>query len=96
MAIVRCPACRRRYSSVGGNCTHCGAAPDEAARSRRKKHAGVGPNTHYLIAMLAAMGGALWYFSAVSAGRDPTYAGYLIGVGLVWYVGARIWGAMRR
>lgn len=94
MALIDCPACGKRHSSVQPACPHCGAARDERSASRRRKPAGVGPNIHLLIAMLAAIGGAGWYYSAMASGGDTVYARWLIGAGLVWYVVARIWAAV--
>ena len=94
MAIMTCHACRKRFSSVQKVCPHCGADPEAAPRQRRKP--GAGPNTHYLLGMLAAIGGAGWYYSAVSVGKDTTQAKWMIGLGVIWYAGARIWSALRR
>ncbi|MDH3588594.1 MAG: hypothetical protein OEQ74_04250 [Gammaproteobacteria bacterium] len=93
MAVVNCHACRKRYSSVQKRCPHCDADPATAPRHR--KPVGAGPNTHLLLGMVAAIGGTGWYYSAVATGRDPTQAKLMIGLGLVWYIGARIWSAMR-
>ncbi len=94
MAIVHCPACGKQFSSVKGDCPHCGADP--ADRPRRRKPAGVGPNTHYLLGMIAAIGGAGWYYSAWSTGQPVTYAKWMIGIGLAWYAAARVWSFLRR
>ena len=96
VAVVVCKACDKRFSSIAGKCPHCGADPAAAGRERRGQHAGVGPNTHYMIAMLTAVGGAGWFYSALASGGDPTYAKWMVAAGLVWYVAARIWAAIRR
>ena len=93
MAVIVCNTCNKRFSSIAGKCPHCGADPAAAGRN---KHAGVGPNTHYMIAMLVAVGGAGWFYSALASGRDPTYAKWMVATGLAWYVAARIWAAIRR
>lgn len=95
MALMDCLSCGKRYSSLQAECPHCGAGRDERGTKRRPKPAGVGPNIHLLIAMLAAIGGAGWYYSAIATGGDPTYARWMIAAGLVWYVVARIWAALR-
>lgn len=95
MAVIRCASCGKRYSSVQGECPHCGANADDGAAKRRRAP-GVGPGVHLLIAMLAAIAGAGWYYSAMATGSDTTYARWMIGVGLLWYVAARVWAALRR
>lgn len=96
MAIVDCKACGKRYSSVAGTCPHCNKDCSAVTRERRKKRAGVGLNTHYMLACLVAVGGVFWFYSAMASGGDQTYAKWMIGAGLFWYVAARIWAAVRR
>ncbi len=96
MAILVCRACSKRFSSIAGKCPHCGTDPDIAAGDRHGKRAGVGPNTHYMIAMLVAIGGAAWFYSALASGGNTVYAKWMIGAGLIWYIAARIWGTLRR
>ena len=93
MAVLTCHACHKRFSSIKKQCPHCGADPDSAPRDRRPL--GAGANTHLLLGMVAAIGGTGWYYSAVATGRDTTQAKWMIGLGLVWYIGARIWSAVR-
>lgn len=94
MAVIDCLACGKPHSSVQRSCPHCGATRGDTVM-RRRRPAGAGPNIHLLIAMLAAIGGAGWYYSALAMGKDPTYARWMVGVGLLWYVFARIWAAVR-
>ena len=93
MAVIVCKACDKRFSSIAGKCPHCGADP-AAGRERRKRRAGAG--IHHAIAMLTAVGGAGWFYSALASGGDTTYAKWTVAAGLVWYAAARIWTAISR
>lgn len=96
MAVIVCKACGKRYSGIAGKCPHCGTDPAVAKREQRRRRAGVGPNTHYLLGMLTAVGGAGWFYSALAGGGNTTYAKWMVGAGLAWYIAARIWAAIRR
>lgn len=91
MAIVHCSGCDKRYSSINSACPHCGKQP--GGHSRRAG-SGIVTNIQYLIAVILAVGGAGWYYSAVVTGRDPTYAGWMVAAGMFWYIGARLWAVL--
>jgi FtsH-binding integral membrane protein len=96
MAIVDCPACKQRISSLAKVCPHCSTAlaelSDEALaavqRRRLDQQLFQVRNITYLAMAVALMGMIWWVF----AGPDQTQvAAVLIAVGGLAYVAARAW-----
>ena len=92
MAVVDCGSCGKRISSLADSCPHCGAEPDD----RPQRRPGNALTPHYMLAMLAFIAGIAWFFSDYAAGVDRLGPRILAGVGLVWYLGARVWSMLRR
>lgn len=98
MALVECPICTKRISSLAKECQHCGNdltqlsdGQKEARRSIAKIKKQQRLMTQSFIAMLVFCSGVLGYF----LGDHQTYpwlplASQIVGVtGLVWYLALR-------
>jgi len=95
MAIIGCPRCHKRISSKALKCRYCGAMPDgRLSRTPRRSF-----NGHYLLAALITTVGAVLFIAHNNGNAVPplavALAPYLIGLGIVWYTGARIWSWMQ-
>jgi apolipoprotein N-acyltransferase len=101
MAIVKCPACGKRISSLAKVCPHCGAGLgamkpadlDQLARRRWRQQADRAANATYIaLAMLVA--GAIWWWGAPPQGwfmPPPVATIVLLPVGLALYLVGRSW-----
>lgn len=101
MAIVKCPVCGQRISSLAKVCHHCGARlgslsssdMDRLARQRWRRHADRAANATYVaLAMLVI--GAIWWFGAPPQGwflPPPLATLVLVPLGLVLYLLGRSW-----
>lgn len=96
MAIVDCPACKQRISSLAKVCPHCGTALAELSdeelatvqRRRLDQQLFRVRNITYLT-MAVALAGMIWW---LFAGPDQAQvAAVLIAVGGLGYVAARAW-----
>ena len=109
MAIVKCPACGQRISSLVKICSHCGARLGSAesgewqqpARQRWRRQADQAANASFLaLAMLVA--GAIWWWGAPPQGwffPPPVATLVLVPFGLALYVIGRVrlaWLRLRR
>lgn len=96
MAIIQCPACNQRISSLAKVCPHCDTALAElseedlaAARQRRLDGQLFRVRNLTIAAMAVALLGMIWW---LFAGPDQAQvAAVLIAVGGLAYVGARAW-----
>lgn len=101
MAIVQCPVCHQRISSLSTVCPHCGAplgemtpqARQEIAAIKRKRQ-GLWAKRVSLMALTLAMIGALgWWFDGGSGWQwpAPSWALGLLLLSLICYVIGRGW-----
>jgi len=101
MAIVNCPACGQRISSLAKVCPHCDAPLgkldqsdlDRIARQRWRRQMDRAANATY-IALAMLIFGALWWFGAPPQGwffPPPALTLALIPLGLVVYLIGRSW-----
>ena len=100
MAIVKCPACGKRISSLAKVCQHCGAQlgtmdtsqQHQLARQRWRRQADQAANATYIaLAMLVA--GAIWWWGAPPQGwffPPPVATLILMPFGLALYVVGRV------
>jgi len=96
MAIIQCPACKQRISSLAKVCPHCGVALAElseedlaSVRQRRLDGQLFRARNLTIAAMAVALLGIIWW---LFAGPDQAQvAAALIGVGGLAYVGSRAW-----
>ena len=95
MAIIQCPACQRRISSLAKACPHCGVAlatqsAQDMAQSRQRRldqQLFQWRNLTYLAMAIALAGMGWWLF----AGPDQAeVAAVLIAVGGLAYVLCRV------
>ena len=100
MAIIHCPACNRRMSSLSKACPHCHEPIGELDQEQRDQlalnrwHTQLyrARNLTYLGMTLVVLGALVWWMSP-PAGLVPPVglpAAVLLGVGLVGHVAA--WG----
>lgn len=101
MAIIRCPACSHRMSSLAQSCPKCHAAVGELDQAEREKLAFRrwrsqlyrARNATYL-AMTLVVAGIIWWWFAPPQGLAlpaPIGAGFVLGIGLVAYVAGWAW-----
>jgi len=106
MAIIHCPNCNRRVSSLAPSCSHCdvalGSLSDaqrEQLRLRRwKRRLYRALNLSYLGLALLLTGIAVWWFSGPS-GSIPPLTGWGIGLavlGCAVYLIGRGWSGLLR
>jgi hypothetical protein len=101
MAIIHCPNCARRISSLAPVCPHCHTplgelTPDEQHRLKvRRWKATVyrAANLSYLALTLLVVGSIWWWFHGPDGWALPPPAGgiVMITVGAALYVVARFW-----
>lgn len=100
MAIIRCPACNRRISSLAKACPHCHEAvvkldrEERYALARRRWRTQLyrARNLTYLAMGLVVVGTLVWWVAPPQGLVPPvgTPAMLLLGLGLVGYLGG--WG----
>lgn len=100
MAIIRCPSCNRRMSSMAKACPHCHEAVgeldqkerDQLARRRWRTQLYRARNLTYLAMGLVVVGALVWWVTPPEGLTPPVSmpAMVLLGLGLVGYLGA--WG----
>ena len=106
MAIVNCPACSKRISSVAKKCQYCDTVFDQAidneqllraARNKRIIKLQRLQNFSFLLVMLFAAGALVMYFGLTDQNQSLNYSGRaMLAVGFVGYVVARIMLFMTR
>jgi len=99
MAIVNCPACGQRISSVATKCEHCKTSFDESvdsekaerdARNARFNKKAKLQNYSFLSMLVFAIGALLMYLGMSQS--DPLYqeiGQVMIGLGFVGYIAFR-------
>ena len=99
MAIINCPACGARISSVATECEHCGTKFDDSvdsekaerdARNARWNKKARLQNFSFLSMLVFAIGALLMYFGMSQA--DDLYqeiGRYMVGLGFVGYIAFR-------
>lgn len=101
MAIVQCPSCGQRISSLAKTCPHCNTAlaklsdadRNRLARNRWRRSVDRAANTTYLALALMVVG-AIWWWGAPPQGwffPPPIVALIALPIGLVLYSVARGW-----
>ncbi len=101
MAIIHCPGCNRRISSMVNVCPHCelplGEMSDEDVRKleirRWRKHVHRATNATY-VSMAAVIIGVLWWWMSSPVAWQlppPALTIVLIVFGGVGYIGGRAW-----
>lgn len=101
MAIIHCPACNRRISSVAEACPHCheplgeldAEQRSELARRRWRTQLYRARNLTYLGMGLVVVGALVWWMTPPQGLAVPigTPAAVLLGLGLVGYVASWSW-----
>lgn len=102
MAIIRCPACGRRISSVAKACPHCHEPVGELDREERYELARKrwrlklyrARNLTYLAMGMVVVGTLVWWMTPPQGLAPPisTPAALLLGLGVAGYLGS--WGWM--
>jgi len=100
MAIIRCPACDRRMSSIAKACPNCHEPVGELDRKQREELARKrwrlqlyrARNLTYLAMGVVVIGALVWWVSPPQGLRPPvsTPAAALLGLGLIGYLAS--WG----
>ena len=100
MAIIRCPSCNRRISSLARACPHCHEAVGELDQAERREMARRrwrtqlyrARNLTYLAMALVVAGALVWWVTPPSGLTPPVSlpAAALLGLGLVSYLAS--WG----
>ena len=101
MAIIHCPSCNRRMSSIAKACPHChepigqldSAERGELARRRWRGQLYRARNLTYLAMGLVVAGSLVWRVTPPRGLMPPVgpYAALLLGLGLVGYVASWSW-----
>lgn len=101
MAIVQCPVCNQRISSLAKVCSHCGAPlgelsrenRQEIARIRQKRRVGMAKRVSLIALLLAFVGALVWWFDAGAGWQwpPPMIAVVLLSAGLALYLIGRGW-----
>lgn len=101
MAIVQCPVCRKRISSVAKACPHCQSelgemTPEkqrEMTRQKHKRHLMTAKRLSLWSLVLTFVGASLWWFESGGIWQWPpsSSAVTLLGVGLAGYLTGRGW-----
>ncbi len=106
MAIIKCPACGRRISSLAKSCSHCGAGIESLdstdrnllARRRWRRQVDRAVNATY-VALAMLLGGVIWWWGDPPQGwylPPPVGAIVLLPFGLALYLVGRSWLAWLR
>lgn len=101
MAIVHCPNCSKRISSIVTVCPHCDAAlgeltPEEQERIKRRRWKRLiyrAKNLSYLALTLLVVGALWWWFAGTQGWvlPPPLPAIAMVMTGAVLYLVARCW-----
>lgn len=96
MAIIRCPSCNRRMSSIAKTCPHCHDEVGELDQSERNRLARQrwrtqlyrARNLTYLAMGLVVVGTLVWWMTAPAGLTLPVSmpAALLLGLGIVGYL----------
>jgi hypothetical protein len=101
MAIVQCPVCQKRISSLSKACPHCHAPLGDMTPEKREQIAALKRQRHMhwarrisLFALTLALVGALgWWFSQDTGWQwpPPAWALGVLLMSLIFYVVGRAW-----
>ena len=101
MAIVQCPVCQKRISSLSKACPHCHAPLGDMTPEKRDQIAALKRQRHIhwarrisLFALTLALVGALgWWFSQDTGWQwpPPAWALGVLLMSLIFYVVGRAW-----
>lgn len=101
MAIIQCPVCHKRISSLAKVCPHCGAPLGEMTPQMREEIASIKRKRYMmwakritLMALTLAMAGALgWWFDGADGWQwpAPSWALTLLILSGVFYLVGRGW-----
>jgi len=106
MAIINCPSCGKRISSVAVNCQYCKAVFDHSQddekvmreiRNKRYAKRQRIQNISFLSVLLFAAGSIVMYFGITELDENMNDAGrIMISVGFVGYIVGRVMMFMSR
>lgn len=108
MAIIRCPGCRERVSSMAPHCPNCGfgikdkegglSLEEAAARQRRDKQYRLQYHTYFALVLLV-IGAAIMWFDYNADGETGYYSLMVVVAGAGWYLisrGRMLWEKRRK
>lgn len=101
MAIVQCPVCQKRISSLAKVCPHCEIAlgemtPErrvEIAQRKRQRHLKRAKSLSLLALVLAFAGALIWWFGGGQGWQwpPPMLSVVLLVLGMTFYLIGRGW-----
>ena len=95
MALIRCPSCGKRMSSVAKNCPKCGASTSgdlEAQRKIKQIKTASQLQTHSFLALTLFIAGVvIWFWGGVPAEGNRLYVGgACFAFGFIGYLITRV------
>ena len=106
MAIINCPSCNKRISSVAVNCEYCKAVFDDSEddeklmrdiRNKRYAKRQRIQNISFLSVLLFATGAIVMYFGITDSNNTVSGAGrIMLSIGFVGYIVGRVLMFMSR
>jgi len=106
MAIINCPSCGKRISSVTTTCQFCKTEFDDSMddeklmremRSKRFAKTRRLQNSSFLSVLLFATGAIVMYYGITDASEVVNYAGRLmLAIGFIGYISTRLMMFMSR
>ena len=101
MAIIQCPVCQKRISSLSKVCPHCNAPlgemtpekRDEIATLKRQRHVHWAKRVSLLALTLALVGALGWWFSGQTGWQwpPPPWTMGVLVMSLIFYMVGRAW-----
>lgn len=90
--LQECPACDRQVSSAAAACPHCGHPIGRPTDSERSERTVTTQETGKIAKINQAMGVLVILVGAGLATVEGPVGALVMGIGLVWLIGARIYG----